>query len=690
MKKTTHFALLLALLSFAACRPFEPKTPNEVDVTQKTMEQLVVPDGFQYSTVTDRTLQISAVDNANNLMGHIPVLVLLRDADEATPDDTLFLAQTDESGHFETKLTLGTTDKKLVVETPYPGLPASAIDLSAAGSTLSVVLGADNQADDRATNPTEIPRGGITHGPAGMADDRSTYSYIGTYSNIGKPNYLTEQRDAVSQDILDLIANNLPESQPVPTYHPQYIANGTMTSTPLTDSCEVWITFVHEGAGYRNALGYYTYPTGSTPQTAAQLGTLKVIFPNLSFASEGGPLTTGDKVYLGVFPPNTTIGWFLTPDGWTPNTQNVTNKNNKPIRYSDKHLNTFTSAQHRNHIAQLVDPNRELILLGFEDLNRPGGDNDFNDAIFYVSASPFQAINRANMVETSIVGADTDDDGVSDANDLRPNDPNVAFRSAYPALNQFGSLAFEDRFPDKGDYDMNDMVVDYNFEELLNTAQKVTSLKISVKLRAMGASFRNGFAVHLPIPASQVASVTGYKRTDSYVTLASTGVEANQSDAVILCFDNGYDLLRTPDGGFINTDPDRPILSPYVLTINVNFTEPQSRLDIGYPPYNPFIFINRNRSKEVHLPGKMPTGLADLSLFGTGDDDTNLATGKTYMTANNLPWALNFPASFPYLKEKIAINQGFLKFNQWAESGGTLFSDWYQDKGGYRNTTKIF
>lgn len=689
MKNSPLLLLFLTTLSFMACRPFDPKDV-EVDVTQKTMEQLVVPDGFQYSTVTERTLTVTAVDNANTTMKHIPIVVLLRDDDETTPDDTLFMAQTDEQGHFETKLALGTTDKKLVIEPIYPGLPPAQVDLASAGGTVAVVLGEDNQADDRASHSSEQPRGGITHGSTGMAEDRATYSYMGTYNSQGVPNYLTEDRDIVSQDILDLIANNLPESQPVPQYHPQYIANGTMTSTPLTDSCEVWITFVHEGAGYLNSLGYYTYPTGSTPTNASQISVHKVIFPNLSFTGSGGGMTTGDRVYLGVFPPNTTIGWFLTPDGWTPNSQNVTDKNNKPVRYSDRGLNTFTSNQNRNHVAQLVDPNRELILLGFEDLNRPGGDNDFNDAIFYVSASPFQAVNRNNMVETTIVGADSDDDGVADGNDLRPNDPDVAFRNSYPALGQFGSLAFEDRYPDKGDYDMNDMVVDYNFEELLNTAQKVTSMKISVKLRAMGASFRNGFAVHLPIPASQVASVTGYKRTDNYVTLTGTGVEANQSEAVILCFDNGYDLLRTPDGGFVNTDPDRPILSPYVLTIDVVFTEPQSRLDIGYPPYNPFIFINRNRSKEVHLPGNMPTDLADVSLFGSGDDDTNLATGKTYMTANNLPWALNFPASFPYLKEKVAINQGFLKFNQWAESGGSLFSDWYQDKGGYRNTEKIF
>jgi LruC domain-containing protein len=88
------------------------------------------------------------------------------------------------------------------------------------------------------------------------------------------------------------------------------------------------------------------------------------------------------------------------------------------------------------------------------------------------------------------------------------------------------------------------------------------------------------------------------------------------------------------------------------------------------------------------LPGYTPTALANTALFKTGDDDTG--SGKYYQTKRNLPWALHITTSFQYPIEKTPVNQSYLKFNKWAESGGSLFSDWYQNRSNYRNTTKIY
>ena len=58
---------------------------------------------------------------------------------------------------------------------------------------------------------------------------------------------------------------------------------------------------------------------------------------------------------------------------------------------------------------------------------------------------------------------DTDEDGVSDLFDDYPNDPEKAFDNYSPAEGQFGTLAFEDLWPAKGDYDFNDIVIDYQY-----------------------------------------------------------------------------------------------------------------------------------------------------------------------------------------------------------------------------------
>jgi len=683
--KRDIFALTLFMLTlFVACHPFD--LPQEEQINpgiEKNMSELDLPADFKFSTTQNATFRIAALDNKSHLLAHVPFRVLAKNAETGT-SELLFSGKTDGNGNFETVQNLPLAALYLTIETDFPGLPPSEFKYSGE-KEIQLTLGSNNQVKDRsefAIQKTNTSFSGVS--------DRSTFTYLGNYNANGVPAYLEPQGDAVSQDILNMIAVSLPESQPVPSYHPEYITNNVQTNTVLTDSASIWVTFVHEGAGYRNALGYYIYPTGQTPQSAAQIGTLKVIFPNVSFTGSGGNLHTGDKVYLGDFPAGTTIGWFLVPDGWQSGSQTVSDANH-PIRYSDKQANTFTSANYRNHVVQLVDPNRELLLLGIEDLDRPGGDNDFNDAIFYITANPFTAVNRTDMAETTIGGTDADNDGVPDNFDAAPTDPSYAYISYTPSQNQNGTLAFEDLFPKKGDFDMNDLVVDYRFEEHLTAANKITSITADFTIRAIGGSFRNGLGIELPVSPNLVASVTGERITDNYLTMLPNGTEANQSTTVIFPFDNAYNSMLPPGTiTFANTVKAQTQFSPVTAQVVITFNTPINRSELGTAPFNPFLVVNRERGKEVHLPGKSPTGLANIAYFNTEDDNTNLNSGKTYQTQKGLPWALNLPVSFQYPIEKTPINQVYLKFNKWAESGGNQWPDWYKNLPGYRAPENIY
>jgi LruC domain-containing protein len=42
-----------------------------------------------------------------------------------------------------------------------------------------------------------------------------------------------------------------------------------------------------------------------------------------------------------------------------------------------------------------------------------------------------------------------------------------------------------------------------------------------------------------------------------------------------------------------------------------------------------------------------------------------------------------------YPKEKVPIIDGYTKFADWAQSGGTTFKDWYKDQAGYRNSANL-
>lgn len=241
------------------------------------------------------------------------------------------------------------------------------------------------------------------------------YKYLGTFTSDGKPNYLVAN-DVVTSSTMQLIQMALPEGKPVPIYNPQYIYSGYTSDILLKDSAEVWVTFVDEGAGYKNVLGFYTYNLNNPLTTVPPDSVITIIFPNVSKMGSGGSLVAGNKVKLGNFSPNTGIGFLLIADGWRNGA--VTNGNWKV--YSNSSFNPETNAAKKQHNALLIDPENNRIILGFEDIRRDYSscDNDFNDALFYITASPYTAIITENMapIDTSSTTVTSGNEGGLESN----------------------------------------------------------------------------------------------------------------------------------------------------------------------------------------------------------------------------------------------------------------------------------
>ena len=322
-----------------------------------------------------------------------------------------------------------------------------------------------------------------------------------------------------------------------------------------------------------------------------------------------------------------------------------------------------------------------------EDTSRPGGDNDFNDAVFYVTANPFSAIISNDLQETKTDEAlDSDGDGVADRNDNYPDDGDRAFDVYTPGEDVFGSLAFEDLYPSKGDFDMNDVVIDYNFQAISNVSNSVVELRATFKLRALGAMIHNGFGFSFPIDPSNISSITGQDVSENEeVILNPNGTESGQSQATIVVFE---DAFRSWEGAFgrTNTISSNGFVEPKEYVLTITFTEPVSNLSLGYVPYDPFIFHSENRGVEVHLSDGTPTDKATLD-FEFSDDRKE---GTNYQTFDGLPYAVNLPISFDYPEEEESMSDAFLFFDTWAQSANTTFRDWYVDQGGYRSNTKIY
>ncbi|MCJ8338151.1 MAG: DUF4114 domain-containing protein [Pseudomonadales bacterium] len=207
----------------------------------------------------------------------------------------------------------------------------------------------------------------------------------------------------------------------------------------LQEEANVGITFIDEGAGYRNSLGYFTFEQQSFDAlTFAEIDTnnsghigidelqsiagvnASMIFNNASKSGAGGSLNAGDTVSLNgaeitasgdnnytmngteLFAEGTNLGFFLMQNAWQNNQVQGWDNNSDPLTfYSLDFLNPENSAantldnpaENSRHLAMMTSsgPNSQVIL-GFEDLVRPGGDNDFNDALFIVQTDPISSM----------------------------------------------------------------------------------------------------------------------------------------------------------------------------------------------------------------------------------------------------------------------------------------------------------
>ena len=141
----------------------------------------------------------------------------------------------------------------------------------------------------------------------------------------------------------------------------------------------------------------------------------------------------------------------------------------------------------------------------------------------------------------------------------------------------------------------------------------------------------------------RIKNVSGTSIRDYYVRNNSNGTESGQSYASVVIFENAYSELKYPGGYLtgINTTSDANYLEPRTFNITIDLTEPTGLNIIGTPPYNPYMIVNMDRSREVHLIDKKPTDLADGKFFGTEDDHSIKEAGRYYVTKNNLPYAID-------------------------------------------------
>ena len=541
----------------------------------------------------------------------------------------LFKASTDKSGRFSGNVTIPARTEKIWLYSDYLGT-VSPIELTIKDKSISF-----NQNDYIASHRDRTRA--VT--PVNEFKYPDEYKILGDWSESGKPTYLLPKANTP-----DYILYNIKETYStvknkyISIVHPDII---------LSKATKIKLVFVNSGAGYKNVVGYYTYPKNETPEENKI--TKIIAFPNITRTDQAS-IFSRDQVELKYwdgtqfqdeFPAGVAIGFFLQPNGFSNNNGTIENpvKGNawNATKYSSPNLNYQGE---KRTIALLDAISTQMVTIGFED----GKDNNFSDATFYLDIAQKDAVEKNTIPDLPDENAPTPDDNVQTT---------------------FGTLTYEDKWPEEGDYDMNDVMIDYEstIYKTLET-NKITKIIDKFTPRHNGGIYNNGFGYQLTnITYTDVKSIT-IEGPERSTFIGNDNMESGQTYPTVLLFDNIKNVIG----------------KTYTVTIEIANADYNKLI----PPYNPFIICStdQGRGKEVHLVNYPPTDKADNNLWSTGEDASQPEHNLFYVSNDNMPFAIHLPdvKDFPVPAEKVRITTAYPGFAEWVRSSGAQNKDWYLHK----------
>lgn len=254
-----------------------------------------------------------------------------------------------------------------------------------------------------------------------------------------------------------------------------------------------------------------------------------------------------------------------------------------------------------------------------------------------------------------------------------------------PNKDAFGTIMFEDMWPEKGDYDLNDFVVNYYLVTTLHQEGNDTWVQVdaTLKLRAMGGDLPYRFCIQLgnkSNSASMQILRDEVRLEDIKITNNDFGggVELLDATHAIIAL-TGFENLKGKTGGnFYNTEQGHliqnsatPVIT-FRLKIRPN-NEDFTNIFNGFSNAFAFDYFlqNTENGREIHFIDYPPT-----ELYKNYSTDAAGRNEKTYYcSSDNFVWALKAPVEMGWDVEKADIVNVYPEFVQWVQYGG----DWIED-----------
>ena len=249
-------------------------------------------------------------------------------------------------------------------------------------------------------------------------------------------------------------------------------------------------------------------------------------------------------------------------------------------------------------------------------------------------------------------------------------DTGTGSRVYYPSQTEFYLAAYEDLFPNKGDYDFNDLVVAYRVYANLDASGLLVSLGGEGYLVARGADFIHDWHLRILLPQS----VNGSGQLSLFQPLQTSAyeqsqIEVNSGELDVLVFERARSLWVDTDGNykFVNTPSDQALKQGHRFSFTVTLDASIDLKQFDEPPFDPYIYVH-NTGYEIHLEGKSPV----LSY------SINTLEGLTSFTdPNGYPFAMILPEDWLIPVELEDLGAAYPDFIDFVSSNGNNHSNWY-------------
>ena len=273
--------------------------------------------------------------------------------------------------------------------------------------------------------------------------------------------------------------------------------------------------------------------------------------------------------------------------------------------------------------------------------------------------------------------------------------------AVYPGENDWVTLAYEDRWPFAGDYDFNDLVLNYRTTQLME-GSNVVGYKIDGQLIGIGATYHNGFAVRLKETVNNTTHTILRDEVDedaiSFIIdgqpQTASPLEAGRNEAILIFMQDTWAHVSKESGcSYFRTEDNCDENVKVTFSMSIPLKEPKAKSASPGTLLDPFIFatdgfyhgdflVGKNaRGWEVHIKNQAPTEAFDTSLYSvTNADDASVqSNGLYFLNENGLPWAMEVGMQWLHPLEGVDITDAYGSFAEFAQSSGKQKPTWFND-----------